>query len=125
VIADRLAAAYDADETADPQSRWRSFAIAALTLVLDTGGLVGNSRNLVADGLRLWQEGRSEKNRLEEMRVMIWDLLESKHGNSWAVVDAEDRALRAALFALQPSGDQDEMLEGAGWIEDFLTGAVE
>jgi hypothetical protein len=52
---------------------------------------------------------------------VVWQFLEAKNGNSTTILDADDRALRPALTALEPVNDA---RTAADWLETVLLGLV-
>jgi len=124
VIASDLVAAYDDGEKVDSAERWRAFSVALLELIRRLIPLAELPREIITGGLAAWGTIPVETERLADLRTSVWRHLEEKHGNSWAISDREDAVLRAALFGLAPDGDRDAAVEGAGWVEDFLTDSV-
>jgi hypothetical protein len=68
-----------------------------------------------------WGEGRVDPAFLRTVKIECWEFLDAKHGNSTAIVDREDRAVRAMLCLLEPNGDALAASDTASWVDEMLS----
>lgn len=124
MIATDLIAVYDHGNTPDRGERWRAFSIALLELVRQWGEPTEFVQEIVDAGVAAWGSARVDPDRLAGLRLSVWRHLDGRREIPLGASNKEDAALRAALFGLDSGGDRDVAVEGAGWVQDFLTGAL-
>jgi hypothetical protein len=68
-----------------------------------------------------WQGDISRRADLEAARIACWAYFQQKNGNSVAIVDDEDRLIRASICVLDPEpGDLENASDRAEWLCDML-----
>jgi hypothetical protein len=58
---------------------------------------------------------------LLSIKLECWEFLQAKHATSVAIVDREDRAVRAMLGVLEPSGDPVAAHDTANCVDALLS----
>jgi hypothetical protein len=80
-----------------------------------------------ADALRAagayWRQSTGQPNDLLEAKSACWTYLEAKHGSSTAIVDREDRLLRALMCVLEPTGDDEDISTTTEWFDAMMNRA--
>jgi hypothetical protein len=102
-------------------AKWRAFMVAV-------GSLVASRRDDLPPALQLrldemnsqWTSGTVGEEFLLNVKLECWAFLTEKHGNSAAIVDREDRTVRAMLCLLESAGDEVEASDNADWLADML-----
>lgn len=106
-----------------------AMAVMMLATMAMAGEIPAELRPALADAQERWISGRIPARTLEVWRVECWKFLESKNGNSTAVVDREDLAIRALICLLwdeaDEGGDLDLGLEYFSWIAGQFGGLEE
>jgi hypothetical protein len=82
---------------------------------------VGADTLRVANGY--WRQSTGHPDDLLEAKIACWTYLDAKHGSSTAIVDREDRLLRALLCVLEPEGDEEAMSASAEWFMEMTNQA--
>lgn len=119
-MAENLILSYS-EAAGDAAAKWREFMLAV-------GSLLASRRDELPSALQLrldevnsqWASGAVSDEFLMNVKRECWAFLRAKHGNSGAIVDQEDRTIRAMLGLLQPAGDEVAARDKADWIADML-----
>jgi hypothetical protein len=82
---------------------------------------VGADTLRVADGY--WRRAGGHPDDLRAAKIACWTYLDARHGSSTAIVDREDRLLRALLCVLEPEGDEEAMSTTAEWFARMMNQA--
>jgi hypothetical protein len=109
------------DAVGDATAKWREFMLAA-------GSLLASRRDELPPALRQrlddvnsqWAADTVHWYFLRDVKLECWAFLEAKHGDSIAIVDQEDRAVRAMLTLLEPFGDELAATDAADWLAVML-----
>jgi len=88
----------------------------ALDLVRDDLPGVGRSALSMAEGR--WLKG--EPGNLTASRIACWEYLQARNGNSTAIADREDFAMRALICVLYEDEDQSDIGETVGFALDMF-----
>jgi hypothetical protein len=123
MIYNALMARYNgaAAESAD---KWAALMSAIGALVVSYGNLPRPLQERLEQVNRAWRADGVDPEFLRCVKHECWEFLQAKHGNSTAIVDREDRAVRAMLGLLEPAGDDIAASDTASWVEEMLRPAV-
>jgi len=102
--------------------RWPDFMLVMVTELEATPVSLPPELAGVLDIARAyWQGDISRRADLEAANLACWTYFQQKHGNSVAIVDDEDRLIRASICVLDPEpGDVENASDRADWLCDML-----
>jgi hypothetical protein len=118
-IYDTLMARYRAT-TGSLAEQWRALMSAIGLLIVTYDNLPDLLRARLALVNTAWSAGSVDAAFLRAVEIECWEFLDAKHGNSTAIVDQEDRAVRAMLCLLEPNGDALAASDTANWVDEML-----
>ena len=119
MIYDTLMARYKATPGSDAD-KWQVLMIELGSLVAADESLPDQFRERLKQVNSAWLDGKVNREFLLSIKRECWGILESKHGTSVAIVDREDRAVRAMLGLLEPSGDAIAADNTADFVDAML-----
>src|SRR5262245_56581782 len=119
MIYDTLMAGYRAT-SGSAAEKWRALMSAIGPLIVADDNLPDLFQASLEQVKVAWRAGNVDRDFLQSVKVECWEFLKAKHGNSAAIVDREDRAVRAMLCVLEPSGDAVAADDTANWVDEML-----
>jgi len=96
-------------------------------LMVEAGSVVAECGELPPQLLRRlnqvrseWDAGNASKDLRSAVKHECWSFLQGKHGNSYSIVDREDRTIRAMLCLLESPDDRGAASDLAEWVQEML-----
>jgi len=101
---------------------WRCLMLLMLDVLEPLRGtLPAVGSNALGIAIEYWRHASGSVEDLMTAKVECWAYLDSKHPST-VIADREDRALRALLCVLEPSGDEGTAEQASEWFEGMLRG---
>jgi hypothetical protein len=120
MLADELFSQYEQAGGGDA-GKWRALMMAVGDQVSQDGNLPPAIAAKIHEVHAGWAAGVVQEDFLLQVKRECWAFLQAKHGNSVTIQDREDRAVRAALSLLDPSGDEEAADGVADWVDQMLS----
>jgi hypothetical protein len=102
----------------------RAFAAWVIAVLYEHGDMPVVLTPLVAKLSEMWRDSDIDDDALLEAKVVMWDFLRAKHGDSTTIADAEDRTVRAALTIVEHPAYEYDIADCRDWVLEMIPQAA-
>lgn len=118
-MAEALMSLYDGAE-GGAAAKWRALMVAIGSLVASCGELSTQLSGRLSEVRSAWDSRDISERFNNDVKRECWSFLQEKYGNSYTILDREDRVIRAMLCLLESPGNRQAASDMAGWVEEML-----